>query len=308
MNTKVYMVTGVTSGIGKAIALELAKTGETVVMVAQDTERGTQVEKEISAATQNPNLDMQLCDFSNISSVRNLATVIRSRYDKIHALINNAATYQRLRETSMDGFEKMFAANHLGSFLLTYLLLDRLLASGSASIINITAPSTVELNFDDLQHENTFNPVQAFSATQMANLLSTFALARRMENTGVRVNAFRPGLVRSSLKESFAPIHFLTWLFGSPPEQVAQKIVNVATEPEFESTTGKLFHKGNEVEPPAYALDQAVQQRLWEISETLTKAPEQGPNYDPTGSIAMYDKDKDEIPELLREETTGSIQ
>lgn len=302
------MVTGVTSGIGKAIALELAKTGETVVMVAQDTERGKQVEKEISAATQNPNLDLQLCDFSNISSVRNLATVILSRYDNIHALINNAAIYQRLRETSIDGFEKMFAANHLGPFLLTYLLLDRLLAGNSASIINIAAPSTVELNFDDLQHENTFNPVQAFSATQMANLLFTFELARRMENTGLRVNAFRPGLVRSSLKESFVPIRLLTWLFASPSEQVAQKIVRVATAPEFENTTGKLFHKGKEVEPPAYALDQAVQQRLWEMSETLTKAPVQGPNYDPTGSIAMYNKDKDEVPAPLHDEKTSSLK
>lgn len=302
MNTKVYMVTGVTSSLGKAIALELAKTGEMVVMVAQDTERGAQVEKEISAATQNPNLDLQLCDFSNISSVRNLATIVLSRYDNIHLLINNAAIYHGFRETSVDGFERMFAGNYLGTFLLTYLLQDRLRAGGSARVINMVAPSTVELNFDDLQHENHFNPVEAFGATQMANLLFTFELARRLENTGVRVNAFRPGLVRTSLKESFSPIRLLTWLFASPAEQVAQKIVRAATAPEFENTTGKLFYKGNEVQPPIYALDRAVQQRLWEVSESLTKAPEQGPNYDPTGSIAMYDKDRDEIPEALRED------
>jgi len=303
MNTKVYMVTGVTSGIGKAIALELAKTGETVIMVARDAEHGARIEKQISSTTQNPNLDMQLCDLSNFSSVRNLATVVSSRYNNIHVLINNAGVYKRQRETSIDGFEKMFATNHLGPFLLTYLLLERLLASGSARIINITAPSTTELHFDDLQGEKKFNSLNAFGATKMANLLSTFELAWRMENTGVTVNAFHPGLVRSGImKESFAPIRFLTWLFSSSPKLAAEEIVKLATAPEFENTTGKFLHRGKEVEPPAYALDPAIQRRLWEISEILTKAPEQGPNYDPTGSIAMHNKDKHEIPESLRED------
>src|SRR5512133_3934792 len=127
MTTKVYMVTGVTSGLGKAIALALAKTGETVVLVARDADRGAQVVKDISFATQNPNLDLQLCDLASLSSVRNLATII-----------NNASVYKRDRETTIDGYETMFATNHLGPFLLTYLLMDKLLASGSARIINIT--------------------------------------------------------------------------------------------------------------------------------------------------------------------------
>src|SRR5215216_879780 len=144
---KVYMVTGVTSGLGKAIVLELAKTGETVIMVARDADRAARVEKEISAATQNPNLDMQLCDLSNLSSVRNLGTVLISRYNKIDVLINNAGVYRNTRGTTIDGYETMFATNHLGPFLLTYMLMDRLMASGSGRIINITAPSTTELNF-----------------------------------------------------------------------------------------------------------------------------------------------------------------
>jgi NAD(P)-dependent dehydrogenase (short-subunit alcohol dehydrogenase family) len=278
MNTKVYMVTGVTSGIGKAIPLELAKTGETVIMVERDAERAAKIEKEISSATQNPNLDMQLCDLSNFSSVRNLATILSSRYNNIDVLINNAAVYKRHRETSIDGFEKMFATNHLGPFLLTYLLLDRLLASGSARIINITAPSTTELHFDDLQGEKKFNSLNAFGATKMANLLSTFELARRMENTRVTVNAIHPGLVPSSImKEAFAPIRFLTWLFSSSPKRVAEEIVKVATAPEFENTTGKFLHRGREVEPPAYALNPAIQLKLWEMSEKLVDVPQTSP-------------------------------
>src|SRR5215216_2422258 len=289
MNTKVYMVTGVTSGLGKAIALELAKTGETVIMVARDPERGAQVEKEISAATQNPNLDLQLCDLGTLSSVRNVATIINLRYNNIDVLINNAGVYKRNRTISIDGYETMFATNHLGPFLLTYLLMERLLASGTARIINITAPATNQINFDDLQSERNFNSSNTFGMTKMANLLFTFELARRMENTGVTVNAVHPGLVRSGImKEAFAPIRFLATLFSSSPVSAAQEIVRLATSPEFENTNGKILHKGKEMEPPTDALDQGVQQRLWEISEKLTDATEQGPNYDPTGSVAMH--------------------
>lgn len=302
MNTKAYMVTGVTSGLGKAIALELAKTGETVIMVARNADRAAQLEKEISAATQNPNLDMQICDLSNLSSVRNLGTVVISRYNKLDVLINNAGVYRKTRGTTIDGYESMFATNHLGPFLLTYMLMDRLMAGGSGRIINITAPSTTELNFDDLQGERSFNSLNAFGATKMANLLFTFELARRMENAGVTVNAFHPGLVRSSLmKDAASPIRLLSWLFSAPPTRAAQEVVRLALSPEFQEANGKFFSNGKELDPPAYALDQNVQQRLWEISEKLTNAPEQGPNYDPTGSVAMYN-DKD-IPEgMIRPE------
>ena len=302
MNTKVYMVTGVTSGLGKAIALELAKTGETVILVARDSNRAAQVEKEISALSQNPNLDMQLCDLSNLSSVRNLGTILKSRYSNIDVLINNAGIYKKVRGTSVDGYETMFATNHLGPFLLTYMLMDRLLASGTARIINITAPSTTELNFDDLQGERSFNSLNAFGATKMANLLFTFELARRMESTGVTVNAVHPGLVRSGLmKDAFAPIRLLSWLFSAPPSRAARDVVKLALDPEFEDTNGKFLSRGKVIDPPAYALDPANGVKLWEVSETLTNAVEQGPNYDPTGSVAMYN-DK-ELPEgLIRPE------
>jgi NAD(P)-dependent dehydrogenase (short-subunit alcohol dehydrogenase family) len=302
MNTKVYVVTGITSGLGKAIALALAKTGETVVLVARDADRGAQVVKDISFATQNPNLDLQLCDLASLSSVRNLATIINNRYEKIDVLINNASVYKRDRETTIDGYETMFATNHLGPFLLTYLLMDKLLASGSARIINITAPSTTQLNFDDLQSEKNFNPLTAFGASKMANLLFTYELARHMENRGTRVNAVNPGLMRTSMaKEAPAPLRLIRWLFSSSPNSAAEDIVKLATAQEFADTHGKFLRKGKEVEATEYALNPAIGLKLWEISEQLTKAPEQGPNYDPTGSIAMFN-DKD-IPEgLIRPE------
>lgn len=297
---KVYVVTGATSGLGKAIALELAKTGETVVMVGRGPNRTAALEKEIFAATQNPNLDMQLCDLSNLSSVRNLGTILISRYDHIDVLINNAAVYAKNRKTTLDGYESMFATNHLGPFLLTYLLMERLQASGSGRVINITAPSTTELDFNDLQGEQNFNSLKAFGAAKMANLLFTLELARRLGNSGITVNAVHPGSVRSgSMKDAFAPLRLLTSLFSGSPARAAEEVVRVATSAEFATVNGKFLSKGIELDVPAYALDQSNQQRLWEISQKLTDAADQGPNYDPTGSVAMFN-DKDIPKGMIR--------
>lgn len=271
MSSKVYMITGATSGIGKELATQLAKTGEIIVIVARDVDRGNETQQEISRKTQNWNIDLQLCDLSNMSSVNNLASVLKLKYNTIDALVNNAGLYTRKRETTVDGYEKMFAANHLGPFLLTNLLLDALIASASGRILNITAPSTTELNFDDLQGEKKFNSLTAFGATKMANLLFTLELARRLEGSNVTVNAVHPGLVRSGLmKQAFAPIRWVTRLLSSTPEKAVADIVQLVTAPEFENVSGMFFHHGKEIEIPAYARNQDNQQRLWEVSEKLT--------------------------------------
>ena len=274
MTTKVFMVTGATSGIGKALATQLAQTGEVVILVARDADRGNAVQQEISRKTQNWNLDLQLCDLSNMSSVNNLASVVKLKYNTINALINNAGVYNRHRETTVDGYEMMFAANHLGPFLLTNLLLDALTASGLGRILNITAPSTTSLDFDDLQGEKKFTSLNAFGATKMANLLFTFELARRLKGSNVTANAIHPGLVRSQLmKQAFVPLRLITWLLSSSPHKAVENIVPLATAPEFANVTGKFFHHGKEIEAAAYARDRENQERLWEISERLTKTP-----------------------------------
>src|SRR5919108_5024920 len=246
MPKKVFVVTGATSGIGKALAADLARTGETIVIVARDAERGKATLDELGRAIQTGVFDLQLCDLSVLSSVRNLAEILKSRYETIDVLINNAGVYKRTRVVTVDGFEEMFAANHLGPFLLTNLLLEPLQAAvqanGSARVLNITAPSTTPLNFDDLQGERKFTSLNAFGATKMANLLFTFALARRLENTGITVNAVHPGLARSGLmKEGVFLMRLLTRLASPAPEKVTGPIVQAAIAPEFATVTGKFL-------------------------------------------------------------------
>lgn len=276
MPNKVFVVTGATSGIGKALAADLARTGETVVMVARDQERGNTAHQEILRTAQGANLDLQLCDLSILSSVRNLAEILKSRYPAIDVLINNASVYKRKRTVTVDGYEEMFAANHLGPFLLTNLLLEQLQSAvqerGSARILNITAPSTTPLNFDDLQSERNFNSLKAFGATKMANLLFTLELARRLENTGITVNAIHPGLARSGLmREGSFLMRLITRLASSPPEKVTGPIVQAAIAPEFEGRTGAFLHDGQVIEVAESARDEAAQHRLWELSELLTQ-------------------------------------
>jgi NAD(P)-dependent dehydrogenase (short-subunit alcohol dehydrogenase family) len=297
-NSKIFMVTNITSTLGKAIALGLAMTGETVLMVAPANSNGEEAEREISRITQNPNVELHLSDLSNLSSVRNLAEIINSRYEKIDLLINNNSVYRKQRHLTVDGFEEMFAANYLGPFLLTNLLLDRLRASGQAHILNLTAPttSTSQLDLDDLQSERRFNSIKTFHATRVANLLFTYELARRLENSGVSVSAFYPGLVRSEiLTEAPWTNRMLAWLFALTPGRAAEDITKYILSPELKASHGKFLRKDAEIQASDYFLNRGLQQRLWEISEELTDARYLAPNYDPTGSIALYNER--DIPE-----------
>lgn len=291
VNRKIYMVTGVTSALGKAIALGLAGTGATVLMVAKDDSHGAGVEREVAQASGNSNVELLLGDLSNLSSVRNLAEVINSKYEKIDVLIHNNSLYRKQRHVTVDGFEEMFAANYLGPFLLTNLLLDRLRASDAGRILILTGPTSVELDLEDLQGERSFNSWRAFQATRMANLLFTYELAQRLENSNITVNALHPGLVRSEiLKEAPWLNRLFAWLFAVTPARAAQDIVQAAAGPGFDQVRGRFLYRGSDVQVPESALDPGIRHRLWEISERMTDASWRGPNYDPTGSVAMYNR------------------
>jgi NAD(P)-dependent dehydrogenase (short-subunit alcohol dehydrogenase family) len=272
MQGKICMVTGANTGIGKAIALGLAHLGGTVVMVCRDQGKGQVAQAEIKTASDNQAVDLIIADLSRMASVRELAAQFKSKYPKLDVLVNNAAVYKSKRLLTPDGFETMFATNHLAPFLLTNLLLDSLQASGEARVLNISAPSTVQLNFEDLQGEKRFSSLNAFGATKMGNLLFTFELARRLEGHDVVVNAIHPGLVKSNLmREAPTPMRWITNLFSASPERAASGIVSVAAAPEFAGQSGRFYRDGKEISAPAYARDRDNQRRLWEVSAELTK-------------------------------------
>jgi len=272
MHGKICMVTGANSGVGKAIALGLARLGATLVIVCRVQGKGEAARAEIVAQSGNSPVVLMIADLSVLVSVRKLAEEFKSQFPKLDVLVNNAATVKFTRTLTPDGFETMFATNHLAPFLLTNLLLDSLQASGEARVLNITAPSTVRLNFDDLQSERRFSSLTTFGASKMGNLLFTFELARRLAGRGVVVNAIHPGLVKSNLmREAPAPMRWFTNLMSTKSEHAADMIVRVATAPEFAGESGHFYRDGKEIKADAFALDPENQQRLWQVSAELAK-------------------------------------
>lgn len=268
----IYLVTGATSGIGKATAMELARTGATVVIGARNIKGGESTRDEIRTMSGNQKVDTLIGDLSSLASIHGMADSFRAKYPHLNVLINNAGVYKSTRILSADGFELMFATNHLAPFLLTHLLLDPLKASGAARILNIAAPSSTQLNFDDLQGEKNFNALNALGASKMASQLFSFELARRLEGTGITVNAIHPGLVRSNImNDANTFMRVMSSLFSGAPEKAAKDIVHVALDEEYQNKTGLFYSQGREIKANKYAHDRDIQKRLWDVSEKLVK-------------------------------------
>ena len=271
----ICLVTGSTSGLGKATAFALARQKATVVLACRDRQRGEAVLAEIKEAS----VDLLLLDLSVQHSIRSAVAEFEKRYDHLDVLINNAAVFQRQRTLTADGYETMFATNHLGPFLLTNLLLPRLEAATAARILNVTAPSTTRIAFEDVQAERKFSAMHAFGASKAANLLFTYDLAQRLAGTHVTVNAFFPGLVKTHLmREAPVPLRWLNPLLGRSPESVAQSLVSYASSPEAQTMTGMFFNKdGKSIASSLYTRDREVQRQLWETSLALAPLDEVPP-------------------------------
>ena len=210
---RVSLVTGATSGIGKATAQALVAMGAPTVLVARDAARGEATVEEIRRTTGSYQVEVLVADLSSQDAIRELAEAFRRDHDRLDVLVNCAGAFFRERRVTVDGLEMTFALNHLACFLLTNQLLDLMKRTGSARVLNVTAPATTKIDFDDLQGERRYRPFTAFGASKVANLMFTFELARRLEGTGVSVNAVHPGRVRSSImREAPAPFRMLTWL------------------------------------------------------------------------------------------------
>jgi NAD(P)-dependent dehydrogenase (short-subunit alcohol dehydrogenase family) len=169
-----------------------------------------------------------------------------------------------------DGLELMFATNHLGPFLLTTLLLEKIKASVPARVLVVTAPSTTPIDFNNLQGDKRFNSLQAFGVTKMCNLLFTYELSRRLDGTGVTVNAVHPGLVKSNLmKEAPTVMRWLTQLASKTPEEAAAPIAYLASATDMANITSRFFKDGKAIESNQYSHDQDMQRRLWDLTAPI---------------------------------------
>ena len=267
----VHVITGATSGIGRALAKRMAASGGTIVLVGRDAVRAEAARAEIAHAAPTARVELRLADLASGASVRALARELLATHPQIASLVNCAAVFSSRRIETADGLELMFATNHLGPFLLTNLLLPPLQSAGAGRVVTVTAPSSVKLDFDDLQGARRFRALTAFGASKAANLLFTFELSRRIAGSGVTANAVHPGLARTGLmRQAPALLRAPVALLSAPPDRAAERIAPLVLDERYSSATGQFFHRGRAIDPPPYTRDPDVQRRLWEVSAQLT--------------------------------------
>jgi NAD(P)-dependent dehydrogenase (short-subunit alcohol dehydrogenase family) len=275
MEGKVALITGGTSGIGKAAATALAAMGAEVVVTGRDRERAEKAVAEIRRDSGGPKVSLMLADLAVQTEVRKLAEGFSERHDRLDMLVNNAGLIQSRRTETPDGIELTLAVNHLAPFLLTNLLLEVLERSAPSRIITVSSEArrSARIDFDDLQSRRRYRAFPVYGMTKLANILFTYELAQRLKGTGVVANCVHPGGVNTNFGGNNMSIGILLFRAFKPfmrtPEQGADTIIYLAAAPEAGAMSGKYLADRKEIFP-AQPRDEALQKRLWEVSAELT--------------------------------------
>jgi len=275
MRGKIIVITGATNGIGLEAAVALAREGARVVMVGRNPDKTAAAVADVRKRSGSDAVETVLCDFSSQESIRKLAGDLRTRCARIDVLVNNAGAVHPRRTLTGERIESTFAVNHLGYFLLTNLLIDLLVKSAPARIVNVASVAHYRgtLDFDDLGLERGYQLMKAYSRSKLANVLFTRELARRLSGTGVTVNALHPGTVATGIWSAapgwLRPVLAIAKMFMVSPEEGARRIVYLASSPEVAATTGSYFEEDRAKKPARLAADDALAARLWSESARL---------------------------------------
>lgn len=282
MHGKTVLITGGSSGIGLETARGLAQMGAHIVIVGRNAAKTAAAVDDLRRSTGNDEIHSLLADLSLMAETRKLADSFLTQYGRLDVLINNAGAMYQSRTYTSEGLEYTFALNHMSYYLLTRLLLDRLVESRPARVVNTSSGAhylTGGVNFDDLQRRRGwFIGFRRYNETKLMNVLFTLALARRVDASAVTVNAIHPGLVASGFGLNDAgPLSFgvalASRLFGLSTAEGARTGIHVASSPVGGQVTGSYFDKCKVVTPAERALDVEAQERLWTVSAELAGLP-----------------------------------
>jgi NAD(P)-dependent dehydrogenase (short-subunit alcohol dehydrogenase family) len=274
---KEVVITGGTDGIGKVAAAALAKAGASVTIVGRDSAKGETVVRELKAQAGHDRVGFVRGDLSAQKGVRTAAAGLKERLKRIDVLLNNAGAFFQRRELSEDGIERTFALNHLGYFLMTDLLMDRLKASAPARIVNVASAAHVggKLDLADLQNEKNYSGWRAYQQSKLANIYFTYELARKIEGSGVTANCLHPGFVATRFGNNNGG--WLSAVFGVAKSLLAKSetdgaktSIHLAGSPEVAGISGKYFDECKAVHSSPVSYDENTARELWRISEKMT--------------------------------------
>jgi len=274
--SEIAVITGTTHGIGRVTSRELARAGRTVVMLCRNVSAAEIVREEIIRQVPRATVHVVHCDLASLASVREGAGAVRRDYPRIDLLINNAGMVSTRHRMSEDGFELTFATNHLGPFLLTALLRDAL--GKAARIVNVASRAHIRgrIDFDRITNARApFSATAAYAQSKLANILFTFALARRLSGTGICVNCLHPGVVATNLLPRW--LRLIKPLLNPvilDAERGARTTLYLALSQEAEGVTGRYFDEHQNPQPASpLASNVELQESLWEKSARWTGVP-----------------------------------
>ncbi len=271
---KLALVTGGNSGMGKATVAALADAGFAVIMLCRSRSRGEAALQELMDRKER-DIRLMQCDLGHMEDIRRFTEVFKESYSRLDVLVNNAGVISLTRRETCDGLEEQFGVNHIGHFLLTLRLLDRMENGSRIVVVSSGAHKVGRIHFDDYNLNRSFDAVQAYSQSKLANILFARELAVRVKDRGITVNCCHPGAVATSMgvdrNTGFGTaVSGLLKPFFLTPEEGARTTVYLATSPEVEEVTGKYFYQCKMEATSAAAKSRGQAKRLFELSEKLT--------------------------------------
>lgn len=274
MEKKIALVTGANSGMGMASARMLARKGYFVLMLVRSEKRGSEAFKMLNE-DQPDCFQLILCDLSDLQSVRRAAASIGETYEKIDVMLNNAGVITTQRELTKEGLEMQFAVNHVGHFLLTMLLLQKLQKGSRIIQVASGAHKWGDIHFEDLSLEKSFRPFKAYGQSKLANVLFAKELSKKLAPYGITVNSCHPGAVATNMgvnrETGFGRgITKLLKPFFRSPEEGAATAVYLATAPSIEGITGEYFYDGKPGKVSRKARDEELSKKLFQWTEDFT--------------------------------------
>jgi NAD(P)-dependent dehydrogenase (short-subunit alcohol dehydrogenase family) len=280
MTEKQVMITGCTAGLGRAAAISLAKMGATLSLVCRNRAKGEGLLEEIRSETGRDDCKLYVGDMGSQRDIRAIAAAFNDQNIHLDVLFNNAGVVLQQRTETIDGYETTFGVNHLGYFLLTVLLIDRLKAASAGRVVSTASDaykfSGGRMDFDDLQSERKYTTFGAYGTSKLANILFTRELARRVDNSNVTVNAFHPGMVGSDFAKNNGWIAQVAMTLIKPiarsPLKGAESGIYLCTSPEVGGKSGGYYFNCAIHDTKSAARNDEDALRLWEVSEKLTGA------------------------------------